>query len=596
MRRRAIVISGLLGFASALVRPAFDRSIPSATQGNNTPGAKGFIQGIELAKPASAAASFVRLGYVVNYDNANTHASVRASSGKLDFAALGLFSMSGAGDILGQHNEPLASLSRQIGAKLVPMIQNREQYAAFAPVLNNPTVRTRAITNLLTLVDQQGYDGLNIDFEALRPEDRDGLSVFLAELSTGLHSRGKISSVAVASRVGESTGVWAAPYDYRALGQSCDYVVVMSYAFRTPTNGQPGSISPLAQVEAAAAYTASQVSPSKVLLGIGLWGYDWNLSAGGRATARSYDDIQGIAIRNSFEKGFDTGIGSAWLKYTENNNRHEVWYEDSRSVEMKSQVAQRFGFAGVAYWRLGQEDSGIWSGAGASVPPPSPASDRPDYDIANGHFFSQTGGRSGYGYVVSDNDGPRFWSEFRRLGAIGTLGYPLSRCYAGSDGFVYQAFQRGLLQWRPEIGQAYLANTFEMLSAAGKDEALSKVGIPLPITDDGSGGDWNRALEKRLSWLTDPAIKAKFLAAPSGALAKSWSQAAAIQLYGLPASRPEKSGPFIVQRFQRMALQLWVESAPNMPAKGTVVGILGGELLKEHGLVPSDATQPEPGP
>jgi hypothetical protein len=190
----------------------------------------------------------------------------------------------------------------------------------------------------------------------------------------------------------------------------------------------------------------------------------------------------------------------------------------------------------------------------------------------------------------------RFWSEFSRLGGVAVLGYPISRRYVGADGFTYQAFQRGVLQWRPELGVALPSNTFEQLSAHGRDHLLAAVGIPPAVADDGSGGDWARARGIRLSWLTDPAIRARFLASPSAGLAPTWNEDAAIQLYGLPASPPEKSGPFVVQRFQRMALQLWLEDVPGMPPRGSVVGILGGDLLKQHGLIPAEAAQPEPPP
>ena len=53
-------------------------------------------------------------------------------------------------------------------------------------------------------------------------------------------------------------------------------------------------------------------------------------------------------------------------------------------------------------------------------------------------------------------------------------------------------------------------------------------------------------------------------------------------------SRPERYGPFISQRFQRVAFQLWVEEIPGSPAPGTVIGVLAGDLLKQAGLVPPE--------
>ena len=149
------------------------------------------------------------------------------------------------------------------------------------------------------------------------------------------------------------------------------------------------------------------------------------------------------------------------------------------------------------------------------------------------------------------------------------------------------------MQWRPELGRATLANTFEMLQAAGKDDWLDQAkSIPRPISDDGSGGNWNRARAERLSWLTDPAIRQRYYSNPNPAVFHSWSVDQAIELYGLPMSRPERRGPFVVQRFQRIAFQHWVEAVPGMPAPGTVVRVLGGDLLKEAGLIPTDAATP----
>ncbi|MBI2953813.1 MAG: hypothetical protein HYY30_05830 [Chloroflexi bacterium] len=222
----------------------------------------------------------------------------------------------------------------------------------------------------------------------------------------------------------------------------------------------------------------------------------------------------------------------------------------------------------------------------------------PDYAVPTGWFFTQTGGGQGQGYAVQDGTDVsgkpvKFWTEFQRLGGISTLGYPIGQPYVGSDGFTYQPFQRGVLQWRPEQGSAVLANTFEMLQSAGRDGWLAETkGIPKPVVDDGSNGDYAKAVATRSGWLTDDAIRTKYLANPNPSSITGWNRDRAIELYGLPMSQPEKHGPFISQRFQRISFQLWVEDVPGMPTKGSVVGVLGGDLMNEAGLLPATATQP----
>ena len=216
------------------------------------------------------------------------------------------------------------------------------------------------------------------------------------------------------------------------------------------------------------------------------------------------------------------------------------------------------------------------------------------FSSASGHSLEHDSSSVIFDYEVTNDYGIRFADEYERLGGVHTLGYPASYRYRLDDGFVYQVTQGALLQWRPEVKSAYLANTFEMLEHAGFDQwLLDTKGIPLPIKDDGSDGDWSIAKEIRLAWLTNDQIKARFLANPNPEVIASWSENRAIELYGLPMSYPEKHGPFISQRFQRVALQLWVEEVAGMPAVGTVVRVLGGDLLKEACLIPSYALSPK---
>jgi hypothetical protein len=189
-------------------------------------------------------------------------------------------------------------------------------------------------------------------------------------------------------------------------------------------------------------------------------------------------------------------------------------------------------------------------------------------------------------YCVTDDGGILFDDAFQWYGGVNALGYPSTQRFQ-MGGLIYQATQGAVLQWRPDYGHAVLANTFEWFTDAGKDDYLLAVdGIPKPIRDDGSGGDWQRARQIRLSWLTDDAIRQKFLSA--GSLDQ------AINLYGLPMSRPERHGPFVVQRFQRIAFQHWVDSVPGMPPPGSVVRVLGGDILKQVGMIPAGAAQPTP--
>src|SRR5437764_1151894 len=71
-----------------------------------------------------------------------------------------------------------------------------------------------------------------------------------------------------------------------------------------------------------------------------------------------------------------------------------------------------------------------------------------DRAVANGWWYSQTGVPNEVGFAIVDDDQARFWSEFKRLGGVDAVGFPVSQRFV-LDGFTVQATQRVILQWRP---------------------------------------------------------------------------------------------------------------------------------------------------
>lgn len=207
-----------------------------------------------------------------------------------------------------------------------------------------------------------------------------------------------------------------------------------------------------------------------------------------------------------------------------------------------------------------------------------------DYPVPYGRFFSQASGAGGAaGYTITDEGGRAFHSEFTRLGAVNALGYPASRRYE-QGGFVHQATQKFLLQWRPEMGRVVFANSFDLLSAAGRDEWLRAEKMIPPPGDNAPdrGLPWNQVVARHLAILDqNAAIRQTYLSTPD-----------AVNVYGLPQSYADM-GPAYVVRAQRVAFQQW-KIATSFARPGQVTIVNGGDLVKEAGLLPPDSTMPEP--
>lgn len=207
------------------------------------------------------------------------------------------------------------------------------------------------------------------------------------------------------------------------------------------------------------------------------------------------------------------------------------------------------------------------------------AQTQPDWDIPNGHFFTQTGGSGGTGYAVTDDRGVKFWSEFKRLGGVTVTGYPISQRFEW-DGFVVQVFQRAVFQWRPEVGRVAFVNVFDRLDEMGANGwLLAARQTPPPEHWNDAGLPPDEIAPRRLAVLDAyPPIRAAYFGVPGDP----------IQAYGLPTSHVVDMGNHLAVRTQRAVFQLWKEDVP-WARRGEVTVALGGQIAKEAGLLPDPA-------
>ena len=170
-------------------------------------------------------------------------------------------------------------------------------------------------------------------------------------------------------------------------------------------------------------------------------------------------------------------------------------------------------------------------------------------------------------------------SAYQSLGGRAALGPIIGPAFKrGTEPYLYLPTSRVVLQASVGGGEAVPVNAMEWFTQAGKDGWLDAAkGVPLPKADPTAYPDLKSAAAARRAWLTSPDIAAAY---------DAYGDDGALRILGLPASLPERRGPFVAQRFQRGVLQLWVDAVPGSPDPGTVVPVLAGDLLNEAGLLP----------
>ena len=198
--------------------------------------------------------------------------------------------------------------------------------------------------------------------------------------------------------------------------------------------------------------------------------------------------------------------------------------------------------------------------------------------VTGGAFFEQADA-DGLGFSVRNYvDGPGFYDAFLRFGGAQTLGPAVSRPWVDEGGFAYQLTQRALLQWSPSNNRVGIANLFELLN--GSEVAAELEARHIPEAETPPPLPPELAQQARLSWLTDRAIAETFANNPL----ELGNLDASIEFHGLPMSRPVRLGPFVVQRFQRTALQHWVEQVDGGQPVGSVVLVNAGDIYRDLAL------------
>ena len=230
-------------------------------------------------------------------------------------------------------------------------------------VVNNQEYVSQLINNLLSVMKQKGYLGVDIDFEYILAEDRDAFTDFVRQVAEAMRANGYETSVALAPKTSaDQTGLLYEGKDYAALGEAADYVLLMTYEWGY-TYGPPMAVAPLNQVRRVVEYAITEIPAEKINLGIPNYGYDWPLPyERGVTAAKTIGNVQ--AVRIAIEQGavieFNDLAQSPYFHYTLDGVEHEVWFEDVRSLNAKFNLIKEYNLRGCGYWQIMQFFRANW--------------------------------------------------------------------------------------------------------------------------------------------------------------------------------------------------------------------------------------------
>ena len=238
------------------------------------------------------------------------------------------------------------------GTLLMPTIKNYANGAfdgaMVTTIVNSDSLRAQHADAIVQVVVQNGFDGVDVDYERIASGAKAGYTTFLQLLAGKLHASNKKLSVTVPAN--------SSALDWSAIGAVADSVKIMAYDYHWATSSA-GAIAPLDWLDKVAS-DAERLLGQKAMIALPWYGYDWLGTAG-----------VGVTYAQAMTKAQSAGItidrdanGEATYTY----DGRTVYFQDAESYRRKVQsiITRHGNIGGFAHWRVGAEDPAIWEAVG----------------------------------------------------------------------------------------------------------------------------------------------------------------------------------------------------------------------------------------
>ena len=297
----------------------------------------------------------VRAAFYVNWDLQSTY-SLRNSIKHLNMVLPEWFFVPDSSSTISTNVDSVAlNIMRNNKVAIVPMLSNffNEKWNGdnIHRIIHSSEKRKVLIASIVHNLKKYKLNGINIDFEDLKENSDEYIIQFQKEVYATLHPMGYI--------VTQDIAPFNEDYNTNALSKYNDLIFVMGYDQHN-SSSRPGSIAAQEWVEAALDDVCKKIPSEKVVLCVAAYGYDWPVGSKGEDV--TYQEAISTALESEGKVHYnDNTFNLDYTYFDDNDVKHQVYFADAVTAFNAIRAAEDFEVAGVALWRLGSEDTRIWS-------------------------------------------------------------------------------------------------------------------------------------------------------------------------------------------------------------------------------------------
>lgn len=266
-----------------------------------------------------------------------------------------------SGEISSKYSSSYYSKAKEYGYKIWPVITNGIDSANYSAdttssLLNSEYNREKFIKNIRDMAKKDKLDGINIDFESMKDEDRDLYTQFIRELTPILRNEGIVVSVDF---------YFVRYIDRQRIGQTVDYVALMGYDQKGAWSSESGSISAINTVEEQlnSLVTDSNIPSDKIILGVPFYTRLWiEKNVGEKPSTKIYSmqDCLDFVTTNNITTVWDEDAGQNYAEMKKGDLTYKLWLEDNDSMRKRVELVKKFKLAGISAWQKGLEIKSVW--------------------------------------------------------------------------------------------------------------------------------------------------------------------------------------------------------------------------------------------
>lgn len=264
---------------------------------------------------------------------------------------------------IGKSGKNYINWAHENGYKVWPMVSNAEAgIEVTSTIMNSYEERKKLIEKIVSLCVENNLDGINVDFENMKEEDKDLYSRFIIELTPRIKEIGMVISVDVTAPDGAPA--WSLCFDRHVIGDVADYIVFMAYDQYGKSSDKAGTTAGYNWVKLSLDkfLQTEEIESEKIILGIPFYTRLWTTNSDGEVISNSTVTMKNIdnVLLSDAERNWNDELKQYYVEYSDGNNKKEIWIEDIESLKAKVSLVKENNLAGIGSWEKDMESEEVW--------------------------------------------------------------------------------------------------------------------------------------------------------------------------------------------------------------------------------------------